>query len=67
MKTEYLSPRLQEIRLIPESLIANSITSATVDGEDLNIDNSTVGDASSALIKGQGSNNSFWDDDWSQY
>ena len=46
MKTEYLSPRLQEIRLIPESLIANSITSATVDGEDLNIDNSTIGDNS---------------------
>ena len=67
MKTKYLSPRLQEIRLIPESLIANSITSATVDCEDLTIDNSTVGDASSALIKGQGSSNSFWDDDWSKY
>lgn len=65
MKTKYQSPQLQEIHLIPESLIANSIKSVNVDGESLNIDNSSSGNASEALTKGQG-NYDVWDDDWSK-
>lgn len=45
------------------TIIANSITGATVDGEELNIDNQmTNGDASGALVKGY----SVWDDDWNE-
>lgn len=63
MKTTYIEPAMQIHLLSAGTIIANSITGATVDGEELNIDNQTTnGDASGALVKGY----SVWDDDWNE-
>lgn len=62
MKKIYSTPAIQVLCISAATIIASSLSSVSVNGEEIiNVDNTTNGDASQALVKGY----SVWDDDWS--
>lgn len=66
MKKNYTTPALHLFQINVGTSIAQLI-SVSVAGESINVDNTTNGNASDALVKGQGDNYNVWDDDWSKY
>ena len=64
MKKIYCTPEVYVFNTYAMTIIASSITSVSVDGDESSIivDNTTTGDASGALVKSY----SVWDDDWNE-